>query len=92
MTTRHVLTFYMKFSVMINSGGAYWRASRNGSVNMEKKRTTLNTAEAAEYLGCARSYVYRMIEDGRLEAYRFGKVKGLRVILESATRIIEARE
>lgn len=57
---------------------------------MEAKRMSLNPQQAADYLGCSRSYIYRMMDDGRLEGYRIGKQRGLRVFKDSLDKLIAA--
>jgi excisionase family DNA binding protein len=56
------------------------------------RRPTLNTQQAADYLGCSRSYIFRMLDDGRLEGYRIGTRRGLRVFVDSLDRVIAERD
>lgn len=55
------------------------------------KRQTLNISQTVEYLGCSRSYVYRLYAEGRIEGYRIGDQKGLRFYLDSLNDYIFAR-
>lgn len=43
----------------------------------------LNVAQVADVLTCSRSWVYRLIGDGRLKALRIGSRRGLRVTEKS---------
>jgi excisionase family DNA binding protein len=41
-------------------------------------RRLLSTEEASEYLGCHLRTVFRLIDEGRLKAYRLGRVLKIR--------------
>lgn len=51
----------------------------------------VNVPRAAELLGCSRSWVYRLVEDGRLKAYRIGSRKGLQITERSIRAYLESR-
>jgi excisionase family DNA binding protein len=55
-------------------------------------RPTMNARKTAEYLGCCRSYVYRLYDDGRLTGYRLGERGGIRFYLDSAKEFLLSRE
>lgn len=46
-------------------------------------------AEAAEYLRCDNSSVYRMINGGRLRSIRVGRKKGLRITEDALRAYLE---
>ena len=56
-----------------------------------KKRTTVNAAQAAEWIGCCRQQVYKLYDAGLIEGYLHGKVKGRRFYLDSITDFIFSR-
>lgn len=53
------------------------------------KRVTVTQASAL--LGCSRSWVYRLIEDHKLKAYRIGSRKGMQVTIRSIRAYLASR-
>lgn len=44
---------------------------------MEDKGRRLNWKQACEILGCSKSHFYNLINEGKIPAYRYGKVRGI---------------
>jgi excisionase family DNA binding protein len=44
---------------------------------------TINIKQASEYLGCSRSFIYKLYSLGKITGYRNGDVKGLRFYMNS---------
>lgn len=55
------------------------------------RRRTLNITQACEYLGCSRSYTYRLYELGKIEGYRLGTQRGIRFYIDSLDSYISER-
>lgn len=53
----------------------------------EGRRYTV--AQVAERLNCSRSWVYRLIEDGRLKGLRIGNRKGIQITEKSLLEYAE---
>lgn len=56
------------------------------------KRISININQATEYIGCCRSYVYRLYNEGRIEGYRIGERQGIRFYLDSLNDYLSMRE
>lgn len=52
----------------------------------------LTVSQAADLLSCSRSWVYRLIDEGRLKAIRIGSRKGLRATEKSLEGYLASRE
>lgn len=49
----------------------------------------VSAAQAAEMLCCSRGYIYKLIEQGKLRAYRIGTRKGIQITVRSIRRHLE---
>lgn len=58
---------------------------------MDVKRSVCTVQEAAQRMGCREPYVYQLIQEGRLTAFRLGK-RALRVSQESIERFMAGGE
>ena len=56
------------------------------------KRRTVNAVQAAEFIGCCRTHIYKIYEAGKVEGYRIGSRQGLRLYLDSLNDFIQSRE
>ncbi len=59
---------------------------------MQHKRRLLTIKEAEEMTRLSRRYLYQKIEEGVLEAYRFGKSKGMRIDKNELEAFIESNK
>lgn len=61
-------------------------------MTLESVRRTINVAQAREHIGCkSRSYVYRLLEQGKLEGYKYGDRMGTRIYMDSVERFIREK-
>lgn len=51
----------------------------------------VNVTRASQLLECSRSWVYKLVEGGRLKAYRIGSRKGLQVTVSSIEAYLASR-
>lgn len=60
------------------------------SNNLRTIHRFLNTKEASEYLGLKVSYIYNLVQKGRLKAHKCGNTKqgGLRFTIEELNRFL----
>lgn len=49
----------------------------------------VNVTAAAEMLGCTTRYIYKLIEQGKLKAYRIGARRGIQITVRSIRRHLE---
>lgn len=55
------------------------------------EQRTINIIQAAEYLGCSKSFIYRLYRMGKIDGYRLGEAKGLRFYLQSVKAYLNER-
>ena len=58
---------------------------------MRHKRRLLTIQEAEEMTRLSRRYLYQKIEEGEIDAFRFGKSKGMRIDKNELKRFIESK-
>ena len=59
---------------------------------MMERRVSVNVRRAAEFLDVSRSYIYQLIEAGKLKGLRLGERKGLRIYHDSMLEYLVSRE
>lgn len=60
----------------------YDRAATGGEPYSDQ---LLNVAQVRTWLNCSRSFVYKLVADGKLKARRIGDKKGIRVFRSSVS-------
>lgn len=72
---------------------AVWERSRSKTEGQASKGKRLSVKEVAEKLGCSKSSVYKLIDEGKLPAITlFESGKGLKVYEADLDRYLKARE
>ena len=72
---------------------AVWERSRPKTEEQASKGKRLSVKEVAEKLGCSKSSVYKLIDEGKLPAITlFESGKGLKVYESDLDRYLKARE